>query len=259
VLDAGFPVDLPGGGTEALTIARDSSGVLWVAYTLNGQVFMSHSLGSDEEWAKASLLPVAEGTTVSSDDTAGVVALAGKIGVFWSNQLTDTLYFAVHEDGAPSSEWSLEVVANGPKLADDHFNLKLAGDGRLFAAVKTSQTSQGAIHIGLLVRSPAGAWSGLQPVAGANGTPTRPLCVLDEVARQVYVFFSNSQSAIYYKSSDMDAISFPTGSGIPFIASDVSGNINNPTGSKQNVDATTGIVVMASGSERYWHGTIGVP
>jgi hypothetical protein len=75
----------------------------------------------------------------------------------------------------------------------------------------------------------------------------------------VYVFFSNSQSAIYFKTSDMDSISFPTGRGTPFIASDVSGNINNPTGSKQSVDATTGIVVVASGSERYWHGTIGVP
>lgn len=106
-------------------------------------------------------------------------------------------------------------------------------------------------------------WSNLQPVAGADATPTRPLCVLDEAARRVYVFFSNNLSAIDYKTSDMDSIGFPGGSGTPFIASDVSGNINNasgtPTGTKQSVDASTGIVVVASGSERYRHGTIGVP
>jgi hypothetical protein len=57
----------------------------------------------------------------------------------------------------------------------------------------------------------------------------------------------------------MDSIAFPGGTGTPFIASDVFGNINNPTGTKQSVDASTGIAVVASGSERYWHGTIGVP
>jgi hypothetical protein len=108
------------------------------------------------------------------------------------------------------------------------------------------------------VRSPAGVWSGLRAVASADGMRTRLRYVLDEVARQVYVFSPDSQSAIYYKTSDMDAVSFPAGRGISFIASDASGDINDPTGGKQSVDATTGIVVVASGSER-WHGTIGVP
>jgi hypothetical protein len=260
-LDPGFPIDIPSGGTEAVTLAKDTTGTLWIAYTLNGQVFVSHSLGDDTQWASPLLLPVAEGTTVGSDDIAGIIALPGSIGVFWSNQRTDTFYFAVHQDGTSAADpaaWRLETVASGPNEADDHFNLKLASDGRLFVALKTSHATVTSTHVGLVVRSPAGEWSPMYMVADRGSSPTRPLCVLDEAARQVYVFYSNSQSAVYYKASSMDDIAFPTGPGTAFIASDGLGEINNPTGTKQNVDlATTGIVVLASGSEHYWHNILG--
>ena len=83
-----------------------------------------------------------------------MVALPGKIGIFWSNQLTDKDYFAVHTDGAPDSDWSLEIAAAGSRFADDHFNMKLASDGRLFVAMKTSQDgANGQTLIGLLVRA----------------------------------------------------------------------------------------------------------
>jgi len=79
--------------------------------------------------------------------------------------------------------------------------------------------------------------------------------VLDEAARRVYVFYSLDQSAIYYKTSDLDSISFPDGPGTPFIVSTLATDINNPTSTKQNVDASTGLVVLASSTERmtYWH------
>jgi hypothetical protein len=64
------------------------------------------------------------------------------------------------------------------------------------------------------------------------------------------------QAAIYYKASDMDAVAFPPGDGTPFIASDSTGELNNPTSTKQNVSPSTGLVVEASGSQTYWHNMI---
>ena len=164
----------------------------------------------------------------------------------------------MHRDGAPAADraaWQLEIAAAGGNVADDHFNLKLASDGRLFAAVKTSRSNPSSTLVGLLVRSPAGVWSPLHKVTDVEFNPTRPLCLLDETASRVYVFYSLDQSAIYYKTSDVDSLAFPDGRGTPFIVSPLAADINNPTSTKQNIDARTGLVVLASSSERmtYWH------
>ena len=82
------------------------------------------------------VVPVSEGTSVISDDIATVVALPGKIGVFWGNQLTDKFYLAVHRDGASATDraaWTLEVAAKGSQMADDHFMLTLPDEA--FAAM----------------------------------------------------------------------------------------------------------------------------
>jgi len=257
-LDPGFPVSVPGAWTESTTLARDSEGTLWIAYTLNRQVFVASTAGSDLDWSAPFVVPVGEGTTVESDDIAGVQRLPGGMGVFWSNQLTDKFYFAVHRDGAPPADpaaWQLEVAAAGGNVADDHFNSKLASDGSLFVAVKTSRSSPSSTLVGLLVRSPAGVWSPLHKVTDVEFNPTRPICLLDETARRVYVFYSLDQSAIYYKASDLDSLAFPDGSGTPFIVSTLATDINNPTSTKQNLDASTGLVVLASSPARmtYWH------
>ncbi len=265
VRNPGFPVTIPGGGTEALTLTRDSTGTLWIAFTLNDHVMVSHTLGSDGAWAAPFVVPVTDenpaATHLYFDDIAAVQRLDGAVGVFWSNQLTQEDYFAVRRDGTPPADpaaWRLEVAATGGAIADDHLNMKLASDGRLFVAVKTNFTRSTATLIGLLVRSPAGVWSGLHHVATAELSPTRPLCLLDEVRRRVHVFYSPLEAAIYTKSSDMDVIAFPDpdGIGTPFIASAATGFINNPTSTKQNVDPATGLVVLAASTTTYWHNSI---
>ena len=52
VLDAGFPVDLPGGGTEALTIAKDSSGALRLVDWPEARIYVNGSLDAPltNEW-----------------------------------------------------------------------------------------------------------------------------------------------------------------------------------------------------------------
>jgi hypothetical protein len=264
VIDPGFPVNIPGAGTESMTIAKDSTGRLWGAFTLNDSVMVTHSLGSDAEWAAPFIVPVADedpdAAAVWFDDIAAIQAIDDGIGVFWSNQLTKEDYFAVHRDGTAlddPSAWHLEIAATGGSIADDHFNLKLASDGRLFVAVKTSFSSAAATLVGLLVRSPEGSWSELYRVTTAEYSPTRPICLLDETRRRVHVYYSPFEGAIYTKSSDMDTIAFlDDGIGRPFITSGSTGVINNPTGTKQNVDAETGLVVLAASKTAYWHNSI---
>jgi hypothetical protein len=137
-------------------------------------------------------------------------------------------------------------------------NLKVASDGRLFVAVKTSLTTNGAALIGLLVRSAGGSWSPLHTVVTTNFEPTRPQCLLNEVDRRVYVFFSSHETSINYKTSNMDTIAFPAGAGTPIMASPTDTGINNPTTTKQQVNPTTGIVVVGSTptTRRYWHASV---
>ncbi len=254
LLEPGFPVRLPGGGTESMTLARDSTGRLWVAYTLGGQVWVNASLASDTQWGTPFKLPVSKGTRTDADDIAAVIALPGAIGVFWSNQVTDAFYFAVHPDAAaPASSWRQEVADSGGQVADDHFNLKPTSDGRLFAFVKTSRSSGSQTQVGILVRSPAGQWSPLYPATTVASAPTRPQCLIDEVSRRLYVFYSIDKSAIYYKVSNLDRIAFPSGIGARLISSTASRDINNPTTTKQTVTPATGFVVLASDNQDYFH------
>jgi hypothetical protein len=264
VLDPGFPVRIPGAGAETLTIARDSAGTLWVAYARDRQVFVNRTLGSDTQWGSAFVVPVPEGTTVHADDIAAVVALPGRIGVFWNSHLDDRFYLALHIDGLPATDpaaWSLEVAASGANIADDHVNLKVASDGRLFAAVKTDRLGPDAAAIGLLVRSPDGTWSPLHKVATPSFEATRPQCLIDESGRRIYVFYSAGGGAIHYKSSDLDTITFPGGVGTPFIAGAGRNGMNNPTTTKQTVDAGRGLVVLASTpvTATYWHAVLPLP
>ena len=89
--------------------------------------------------------------------------------------------------------------------------------------------------------------------------PTRAQLLLDEAQRKVYVFYSPIHATIHYKTSDMDTISFPAGIGTPFIAKPGVSDINDPTTTKQNIDPSTGMVVLASnfvGAKFYYHNAV---
>lgn len=264
VPDTGYPVNIPGGGTESMSVAKDSTGRLWIAYTLASQVYVGCTSGTDAEWSAPFVVPGSAGDALAADDIATVQALRdGTLGVFWSNQVTETDYFAVHLDEAGPADpeaWHVEIAAQGNRVADDHFNLKVTSDNRLLAAIKTSRTAPSATLIGVLERSPQGHWSPLRTVATVQYTPTRPALLLDEDARRVYVFYSDNTSGIYFKTSSLDAIAFPAGRGTPFIQSAEAPDLNNPTTTKQNVSAMTGLVVEASspGQSVYWHNALGV-
>ncbi|MGH2726700.1 MAG: hypothetical protein ACRDKS_06960, partial [Actinomycetota bacterium] len=191
-LDSGFPVTLPGAGEETLTLARDTTGRLWVTYESGSSIFVANSQGSDTSWSSPFVLPVTGATGTSSDDISSVIAFSDNagpaVGVMWSNQAANTDYFAVHRDDAPTSTWTVEPVITGTKEADDHINLKTF-EGRVYAAVKTSQSGSTKQLIRLLVRAENGTWNryGVATVAQFN---TRPIAMLsiDPVQHLVYVF-----------------------------------------------------------------------
>ncbi len=256
-LDSGFPAVAATGRWEAAVIARDSTGQMWITYVQSRVVMVNRSLGSDTSWGTPFQVPGS--TQVSTDDVSSVIAFQGQIGLMWSNETDEKMYFAVHQDSADDTTWlSVEIAAEGDNVADDHINVHADSSGRLFVAAKTSLTGSNPLVV-LLVRQTNGAWSshtfGLaEPNAQAH---TRPVLVLDETNNLVHMFATSRESGggIYYKSSPMNSPSFPAGRGTVVIGSDTAAKINNVATTDQNLNSTTGILVIATDQDeqRYYH------
>jgi len=137
--DAGFPVDVSRGRTEALTVDKDSTGRLWVTYVESNKVMVNHSTTNDQTWGVPFQLPGS--SSVTGDDISSLIAFGGnKIGLVWSNQSSDAYYLAIHNDGAAPDVWAIETAIQGNNLVDDHINLATDNSGRLYLAGKTSLT-----------------------------------------------------------------------------------------------------------------------
>ncbi|MDQ1664368.1 MAG: serralysin, partial [Actinomycetota bacterium] len=153
-----------------------------------------------------------------------------------------------------------------PEGADDHINLKglVADDaGRVFGAVKTSLNGAQDPLIHLLVLRNNGSWTS-HVFGTVSEQHTRAVVMLNPAARRLYMFASApccSGGVIYYKETSIDAISFSPGLGTPFISNTVNANLNNPTSTKQAVNQSSGLVVLA-GDDRthtYMHNVLGLP
>ncbi len=256
-LDPGFPVAINDARTESLVIDEDSAGRIWATWVQDRRVRVAVSTVGGTSFAPSTLLPVA--ARVSADDISSVVAFAGdRIGVLWSNEDTDTMYFSQRLDRQPTADWGpAEVAFTGPAAADDHINLKSVADqgGRILAAVKTSRTGSATL-IHLLDRDAAtGTWTSHVYGLGTDNH-TRPVVLVERDARRVHLFATSGQSggSIYEKVAPLDAIAFSPGTGTPVLTDVSSADINNATSTKQAVDATTGLVVVATNdsTRQYW-------
>jgi hypothetical protein len=272
-LDAGFPITVTTGGVEAVVVAKDTTGKFWVTFTQNSRVFVNRSLANAASWGTPFILPT-NGTTVGPDDLSAIIAFKSKIGVMWSNQVDETMYFATHRDGDPDDVWGPSIPAyRGPKYADDHINLKeLKSDssGEVFAVIKTSRgdvspNNANDPQIVVLALQGNALWGPAAVFGTVQENHTRPILMIDEQNREVYVFASTNSgerpSAIVYKKSSLDKIAFPAGQGTPFIQLASDTNVNNATSTKQNVTNSTGLVVLASDltTGYYAHNAVGLP
>lgn len=273
-MDSGFPRTVVGGGSESVTITRDSNARLWITYTQQSKVWLAHSTTSDTAWTAPFTVPVPD-PGVTSDDISAIVSIGArpgdatsrpKVGVMWSDQGSGAFRFAVHDDaaldanGLPTRDWQLETAMAGSRLSDDHINVKgIAGgdDGRIHAVVKTGQTTSTAPLLVVLTRSATGSWS--SAVAGTvSDDHTRGQIALDSTNQMIYVLAtsptSGSSGVVYYKRSPLSSISFPPGLGTPFVRWSGAG-MNNVSVAKTPVDSTTGLVGLASAAnqKRYYH------
>lgn len=266
-LDAGFPATVSGGGMEAIVLDKDTTGKVWVTFTRGGKVYVNRSLdASGQTWGAPFVLPVAGANNLSADDISSVIRFDGKIGVLWSNQNTDAVYFATHADGAPDNAWQRQVAVQGPLFPDDHMNVKLeSAGGRVFAVVKTSlgdnpNAAPNDPQTVLLVRGTAGSWR-KHVVGTVADNHTRPIVLIDQQNSDLYVVATapTGGGTIYYKKTALSNISFAPGRGTPFIRSARDPQINNATSTKQNLSGTTDLLVLASDSavsDFYLHNTI---
>ncbi len=268
-LDAGFPVQINNYRTETLVIAKDSTGQLWATWTQGNQVWVNRTVCSpvcsDSSWGAPFSLAVA---ALASDDISSVVAFETSVGVMWSNQANNTMDFALHADADPTdTAWTTEVALSGTGMADDHINLKADTSGRVFAATKTSKsTSSSPLNL-LLVRTAGGTW--VSHVFGLKSDAhTRPIVLLDTVNSLVRMFATSGESGgtIYEKDlpladAENGAVDFPSGKGDARVRDADALKMNNATSTKQNLDSSMGILVLATNKktnvtpqiEDYWH------
>ncbi len=266
VRDSGFPVTINTGGVEAAVIDEDSTGRIWATFTQSSTVRVVVSQPGGQTWG-APFTPAVSGTSVSSDDISTIVANQGEVTVVWSNQNDDSIYAATHADTAALTTWQVsKKVLTGPNEADDHINIKsVAGDsaGRLFVAAKTAQNdipnNANAPLIKILVLGTDNVWRQYVHSRVSDGL-TRPIVLVDTANRRLRVFASGPETggSVYEKSTPLSNISFTSGKGNPFIQLASDKNINNATSTKQTVNATSGLVVLASDqvTGRYVHNTM---
>ncbi len=265
-LDSGFPVNINNSSAETLTLAKDSTGKLWITWENSGKIWVNRSTTNDLTWGSAFQLPV-QGNTVASDDISAILSFSGnQIGVMWSNQIDKKMYFAVHIDGNGDTTWQPRedalADANLGAVADDHVNLKISNDGSgtVYAVTKSSLTGTEAPLIYVLKRDANGSW--ISFVAGKKKDGhTRPIIIIDEENRKLYMFAKSDKvtnGTIRMKSTSLDNINFVDGVGEVFIRSTTDNDINSPTSTKQNVNSVTGLLVLASdqGRRNYLHNFI---
>lgn len=267
-VDPNFPVQISEAGVDKITIAKDSTDRIWVSYIADRQVLVNHSLETPDQWGEAFVPPV-ESTSVAAD-TVAIIAFDSAIGVMWSNQTEDAVNFAVHGDAEALDAWrSTRTDVDGLAPAEDHLFLKAFSDGagdRLFAVIKTSLgdlpgANQLAPQILLLALQPDGTWS--QHVAGrVRDHQTRPILLIDGESRSLYVIATapGAGGTIYYKRSDIDDISFPAGQGFPLLATGLHPALNDATSTKQTLDGSTELLVLASDDQtgRYVHAVLSI-
>jgi hypothetical protein len=254
------------GPAETVTIAKDSTGQLWVTFqnevdATNRKVMVNRSTTNEHTWGTEFQV----GDNVGPDDISAIIAYGGNaVGVLMSeHRAGDTesgFHFFTHADSAGDTTWTASISIMGSEgFAEDHINMKLTatGSGQILAALKTND---GPNHIQLYQRASNGTWSE-HTVVGGGQSVTRPQVVVDETNDVAYVLYTAPENdgggqAIYYKSAPLSTLNFdPSGLGTALIADGVN-DINDVSTAKHPVTSASGLLAIASSNtnDRYYHG-----
>jgi hypothetical protein len=190
------------------------------------------------------------------------------VGVIWTNRIESRVSFASHADGDPADAWTVtSTPLEGGLPADDHIEVgSLSGDEgtTVYIVVKTSLDTRDASlgtdpQMLLLELAPDGTWT--THVFGVlRDHHTQPLLLVDEDARELYVFAVApfGEGTVYYKRTPADEISMQPGAGNAFLHWTDGPVITTPTSTKQNVGEASGLVVLAADvtTNQYVHGVL---
>ena len=104
------------GPRSSATIAKDTTGRLWVAYATAAEVVVLNSIDGGLTWS----LPVLFASTGTGSDPEAVAMepFDTHMGILWSNRSTGTFEFAAHRDADPPGVWSRELARGGPSAGD---------------------------------------------------------------------------------------------------------------------------------------------
>lgn len=266
-LDSNFPVTIRPLGGSPPVIAVDSAGTVWATFVADGRVWLTHTLEHDAAWSEPFALETPE-ARVDAVDVSSIVAFGpGRLGVIWTNQRSG-VYFSLHEDGAPATEWSPpEAVLEGG-LPDDSVSLTtmpLPDGGTTVAAAVSTTLDDGTGSRSLdpltllATRGADGAWDSTL-VGLVRDRHARPIVMVDPIAETVAVAATSpgTGGAIYYKRSPIDPIQFDTGVGVPLVSSPSETTLDNVTSSKGPLTERAGMLVLASDrtTGRYVHGFV---
>ncbi|WP_158859831.1 LamG-like jellyroll fold domain-containing protein, partial [Lunatibacter salilacus] len=227
---------------QSATMDVDDSNRMWVAYVRNSNVLVQWSNSPYNNWSA----PITLKAAVRADDGAVVIAMPGKVGVLWSDQITQRFGFKTHNVGDTPTSWSAdEIPASqsaldvGFGMADDHMNVAVSNNGTLYCSVKTGYNNPDYPLIALLVRKPSGTWDDLYEVSNSG---TKPIVILNELNNTIKVIYGSESydSEIFYKESSSTTISF----GPTQLLIGGSNSFRDPTSIKSNYQAN--VVILAN-------------
>jgi Bacterial Ig-like domain len=280
LLDAGFNsgVNVNEDKTRTVVLDKDSTGRLWVTYVskaigatdYNVYVNFTTTSNVDEDWDVPYALPFPQ-ATVNLSAISSVIAFTDgegpKVGVAWTNEIDNKFYFATHLDSAPpGSGWVIQTEFTDallPYPSNNHINIAKSPNGQLFFAIKTEVVAAGQPLIALVARDTDGTYS-FHAVSPFESNDTRPIAVYydgDAQGDRVYIFsVSDPTGGVICSLSaqitsplsdltfDQRACGDPGLAGAERILGDETTytNINNVTSTKQVLNETSDIVILAS-------------
>lgn len=238
---------------ETSTIARDGRRRWWVASTVSNRVLVWNS-PDGTTWSGPNVI----GDGLDKDDICAVTPIPGGVGVLWSNQATESVFFRVHRDMAAAGAWDpVETVDSGNRTADDHINAALTADGTLWVATKNSVDTVGKPQQVLRLRAPNGSWRNIPySILKRTEGPSRPVVAVAPDQRTVfyghtiYDHTDRTRDRIVFGRIDLNSPqSLETPEIVIAPAADLKARVNDATRAKAPMPAAGVWLVLASDRE----------
>jgi hypothetical protein len=246
-------LDDTGDKLETATIARDSNRRWWISFDRDQKICVLNTTDSGGlSWGQVQIV----GSNTHRDDISSVYALNDRIGVVWSDQVSDAVYLREHLDNRPPDEWGPAIVVEqGNKTADDHLNGVVADDGSLYLTTKNSVDAVGKPQLILRIRRPDGRWENhpyaiLQEKLG----PSRPIVQLAGPSQDLILLHTNYDRRDPLNRKDYIAAIRSIRQPLDLARPErpvltAAKSINNVTGVKRPVPPSVPVIVLASDSD----------